>query len=125
LGCVLCSGQVAPVVLELETPVFHVEASPADESYRLSDKAAGVTWSSAVGRFGQISVTENGTLVRYPLAAFTGGDRDFRTLTFHPMPTRPDAWVRVSLDTSRDNRGVDLNYEAAPELKIVSAAANT
>jgi hypothetical protein len=115
--CVLCSGQVAPVVVE--TPAFRFEASPAEGSYRFSDKAAGVTWSSPAGRFGQISVMESGKAVRYPLAAFEpGGDRNTRTLTFHPIPARHDAWVRVSVDIGRDNRGVDLTYDAAPDLKI-------
>jgi len=117
LGCAMGAGQAAPVTLE--TPAFRFEASPADGSYRLSDKAAGVTWSSAAGRFGQISVMENGALVRYPLGAFeAGGVGNTRTLTFHPIPSSRDAWVRVSVNTGRDNRAIYLSYEAAPELKI-------
>jgi hypothetical protein len=117
VSCVLCFGQVAPVTIE--TAVFRFETSPADGSYRLTDKAAGVTWYSAAGRFGQISVMESGKPVRYPLASFeAGGARNARTLTFHPMPSRSDAWVRVSVNAGRDNRSLDLAYEAAPGLKI-------
>jgi hypothetical protein len=117
LGCALCFGQAAPMAIE--TPAFRFEASAADGSYRLTDKAAGVTWSSAAARFGQISVLENGKPVKYPLAAFEpGGARNFRTLTFHPVPNRSDAWVRVSVNASRDNRSLDLAYETAPGLKI-------
>jgi len=114
-GCVLCSGQVPPLVLE--SPALRFEASPADGSYRLTDKAAGETWSSAAGGFGEISVMENGKPVRYPLAAFDpGGNGDARTLTFRPIPARRDAWVRVSVGMGGNN--VDLSYEAAPDLKI-------
>jgi hypothetical protein len=57
--------------------------------------------------------------VRYPLAAFeAGGAGNSRTLTFHPLPNRSDAWVRVSVNAGRDNRSLDLAYEAAPSLKI-------
>lgn len=116
-GCALCFGQAAPIVIE--TPAFRFEASATDGSYRLSDKAAGVIWSSATGRFGQISVMENGKPVRYPLAAFdAGGVRNARTLTFHPIPDRSDAWVRASVNAGGDTRSLDLAYEAAPGLKI-------
>jgi len=116
-SCALCFGQAAPVAIE--TPSFRFEVSAADGSYRLTDKAAGVTWSSAAGRFGQISVVENGKPVRYPLVAFeAGGARNARTLTFHPIPNRSDAWVRISVNAGQDNRSLDLAYEAAPGLKI-------
>jgi hypothetical protein len=117
LLCALCFGQAAPV--EIDTPSYHFEASAADGSYRLIDKAAGVTWSSAAARFGQISVMEGGKAVRYPLVAFeAGGARNARTLTFHPLPDRNDAWVRVSVSAGPGNRSLDLAYETAPGLKI-------
>jgi hypothetical protein len=117
MGCALCLGQAAPVAIE--TPVFRFEASAADGSYSLTDRATGVTWSSAKGRFGRISARENGKLMRYALAAFdSGGAGRLRTLTFHPVPGRSDAWVRVSLNAGRDGRGLDVSYEAAPGLKI-------
>ncbi|MGB7758376.1 MAG: DUF5696 domain-containing protein [Bryobacteraceae bacterium] len=116
LGCAVCFGQ-APMAIE--TPAFHFEASAADGSYRLSDKAAGATWSSAAGRFGQISIMEDGRPVQYPLAAFeAGGAGNARTLTFHPVPNRSDAWVRVSVSAGRDNRSLDLAYETTPGLKV-------
>jgi len=109
-------GQTAPVAIE--TPAFRFEAASGG-SYRLTDKAAGATWSSAAGRFGQISVLVDGKPVRYPLAAFeAGGARNARTLTFHPIPSRPDAWVRVAASAGRDNRSLDFSYETAPGLKI-------
>jgi Glycosyl hydrolases related to GH101 family, GH129 len=116
-SCGLCFGQAAPVAIE--TTAFRFEASAADGSYRLSDKAAGVIWTSAAGRFGQISVMESGRPVRYPLAAFeAGGARNARTLIFHPVPNRSDWWVRVSVTAGHDNRSLDLAYEAAPGLRI-------
>ena len=116
-SCALSFGQAAPVTID--TPAFRFEASPADGSYRLTDKDAGVIWSSAAGRFGQISVMESGKPVRYPLAAFeAGGERHARTLTFHPVPNRSDAWVRVSMNAAPDHRSLDLAYEAAPGFRI-------
>ena len=109
-------GQTAPVAIE--TPAFRFEAA-SGWSYRLTDKAAGATWSSAAGRFGQISVLVDGKPVRYPLAAFeAGGALNARTLTFHPIPSRPDAWVLVAASAGRDNRSLDFSYETAPGLKI-------
>ena len=117
LVCAACYGQAAPVVIE--TPAFRFEAAAANGAYKLTDKAAGVTWSSSAGRFGQISVPEGGKAARYPLAAFeAGGARNARTLTFHPIPNRNDAWVRVSVSAGRDARSLDLAYEAAPGLKL-------
>ena len=109
-------GQTVPVAIE--TPAFRFEVASGG-SYRLTDKSAGAIWSSAAGRFGQISVLVDGKPVRYPLAAFeAGGARNARTLTFHPIPSRPDAWVRVAASAGRDNRSLDLSYETAPGLKI-------
>jgi hypothetical protein len=108
-------GQSSPV--GIETSAFRFEVA-SDGSYRLMDKAAGVTWSSAAGRFGQISVLVDGKPVRYPLSAFEAdGARNARTLTFHPIPNRPEAWVRIAASAGRDNRSLDLSYETAPGLK--------
>ena len=61
---------------------------------------------------------EGGKPVQYPLAAFeAGGAGNARTLTFHPVPNRSDAWVRVSVNAGRDNRSLDLAYETAPRLE--------
>jgi hypothetical protein len=112
-------GQTAAAAID--TPAYRFEVSSGG-SYRLTDKAAGVTWSSAAGRFGQISVVVDGKSVRYPLGAFAaGGARNARTLTFHPIPNRPDEWVRIAASVAaagRDNRSLDLSYEASPGLKI-------
>src|ERR1035441_9468869 len=109
-------GQTVPVAIE--TSAFRFEAA-AGGSYRLTDKSAGAIWSSAAGRFGQISVLVDGKPVRYPLAAFeAGGARHPRTLTFPPIPSLPDAWVRAAAPAGRDNRSLDPSYETAPGLKI-------
>jgi len=74
----------------------------------LGDKTAGVTCSSAAGRFGQISVVENGKAVLYPRGAFeTGDDRNSLRLTFHPCPPalmRDCASRRASGDTAASRR---------------------
>lgn len=116
MGSALCLGQVPAVVVE--TPVFRFDASPADGSYRLSDKTAGVVWSSSP-QFGRITVIENGKPVSYPLAAFEpGGERNARTLTFHPLPGRAGEWLRVLVSAPAGPADVDFSYEASPGLKI-------
>lgn len=113
----LCHAQTRPAVIE--TPALRFEASPADGSYLLTDKAANVAWSSARGRFGQISLLENGKAASYPLAAFEGaGAGNALTLTFRPIPGRKDDWVRVSISAEKDGRAVDFSYEAAPHLEV-------
>ena len=109
-------GQTAPV--EIDTPALRF-ATASDGSYRLMDKAAGVTWSSADGRFGQISVTMDGKPVLYPLGVFqAGGKGNAWTLTFHPIPKRAEAWVRVSVAAASDKRTLEFSYETTPELKL-------
>jgi hypothetical protein len=50
-------GQTPAVAIETSAVRFEVTS---DGSYRITDKAAGATWSSATGRFGQISVAADG-----------------------------------------------------------------
>lgn len=110
----LGASQGRSAAVSLETPALHLEISQKDGSYRLTDKAARVTWTSNLSRFGEIVVRSDGKSERFALTAFeAGGPRNAPVLTFHPVPGRPDASVRISLRTGRNGRGIDLSYEGA------------
>ena len=105
----------------LETPALAFRISPQTGSYEIHDKQAGVFWRSNPyePRFGQVTLIVDGAkreiaLSRCAVVRVENG----LEVTFHPLPERPQAWLKVAVRPLEDNRTLELAYTASQELEV-------
>lgn len=107
----------------LETPHLSFRIDPASGAYAIEDKSGGVVWRSnfSAPRFGEATVTVSGQPQRVPLTQCqvvkTGKGAE---LTFHPLPSSPEARIVVSVHSVAEGTGLQFAYTADPEVKLQS-----
>ena len=105
----------------LETPALVFRIAPENGSYGILDKRANVTWSSSPQepRFGRVTLNLDGTKRESALARCDVSKTDKRLeLTFHPLPDRPQAWLKVTVRGLEDDRTLELAYAVSEELDV-------
>jgi len=107
----------------LDTRFLSFRLSSVDGSYEILDKQAGVTWRSSpyVPRFGEVTLNVGGekqhvNLDRCDVKPLADG----LEITFHPLASKPDAWLRVQIHPLEDGRTLGFAYEAADSLSVES-----
>lgn len=99
--------------VSVETAALRLEIPPTGGGLRLTDKAAGVTWTSNPSRIGEVALQVHGKAERFDLRAFeTGGTPDAPVLIFRPVAGRPDATLRINLKPAQNGQSLDFSYDA-------------
>ena len=113
----------AESVLTLETPALSFRLSPQDGSYQILDKQTNVTWRSNPyeRRFGQATVIMEGkkqlaNLDRCEVKRAIDG----LEATFHPLPEKSEAWLRIQIRALPDGKTLEFSYTAAEALSVKS-----
>jgi hypothetical protein len=115
--------QRSPNVVTLETAFLRFRLSPENGNYEILDKQTNVTWRSDPyePRFGQAILNVNGNkqpakLDRCEVKRVSNG----LEATFHPLPGRPEVWLRVRIVTLDDGKTLEFSYGAAEGLGVES-----
>lgn len=105
----------------LETPALIFRLSSENGSYEILDKQGNITWRSNPyePRFGQVTLIVDGAkrqvaLSRCAVVRVENG----LEVTFHPLPERPQAWLKVIVRPLEDDRILELAYSASEELDV-------
>jgi len=107
----------------LDTPHLRIHISPENGRYEILDKQTRVTWRSNPyqARFGQVTLVVDGKeqqadLGRCELESRAGAI----ALSFHPVPERPGAWLRVHIRALGDGKALEFSYTADDDLHVKS-----
>ncbi len=105
----------------IETPALIFRIASENGSYEILDRHANVTWRSNPyePRFGQATLIVDGAkrqiaLSRCAVVRVENG----LEVTFHPLPERPLAWLKVMVRPLEDHRTLELAYTASQELEV-------
>lgn len=105
----------------LETPLLSFHLSPENGRYEIRDEQANVTWRSNPyePRFGQATVNVDGrkrqaNLDRCEVTRVEDG----LEATFHPLPDKPEAWLRAQIRALKDGITLEFSYTAADALAV-------
>jgi len=113
----------AESVLTLETPALSFRLSPQDGSYRILDKQTKVIWRSNPyeRRFGQATVIVEGKKQPVSLGRCEVKRAvDSLEATFHPLPEKSEAWLRIRIRALPDGKTLEFSYAAAEALSVES-----
>ena len=107
----------------LETAFLRFRLSPQNGNYEILDKQTNVTWRSNPyePRFGQAILNVDGNrqpakLARCEVKRVSNG----LEATFHPLPERPEAWLRARIRALDDGKTLEFSYAAAEGLSVES-----
>ena len=110
-------------VVTLETPALSFRVTPDNGRYEIVDKPGNVVWRSNpyVPRFGEAILNVDGKKRHINLdRCEIQRARDSLELTFHPLPDKPEAWVRVQVQSLEDGRTLEFSYTAAEAASVES-----
>jgi hypothetical protein len=113
------AAAVGSKVLETSALSFRVE--PESGAYEMEDKAGGVVWRSnpRVPRFGEATVMAGGQAQRVSLTYCKAERTDHGVeLTFHPVASRPEWQIVVSVQPLADGKGLQFAYTAGLEMSV-------
>jgi hypothetical protein len=116
-------GNAKQDLKRLDTPYLSVHISPENGRYEILDKQTHVTWRSNPyqARFGEVNLIVDGKeqqadLARCELESEAGAI----ALSFHPLPERPEAWLRVQIHALDDGKTLEFSYTASEGLPVKS-----
>jgi hypothetical protein len=101
--------------------VFRVD--PANGSYEVTDRAAGVAWRSNPfqPRFGEVAMRTDGRVERVALGACdVQREGQGLFLRFQPLLGRDAARLQVRLQPTREREGLEISYQADADLAVES-----
>jgi hypothetical protein len=121
-GIAMQSPSAAGRAVTLETPFLRLVLSRNTGAYTITDRQARVEWRSNPyeARFGEVILREGSpkavSLRRCAIRPSGGGVE----LTFHPLPDRRDAALRVAITPSAEGKALDFRYDADAALPVES-----
>jgi hypothetical protein len=105
----------------LETPALVFRITAEDGGYEILDKRANVAWRSDPyePRFGRVTLNVNGAKRELALdrCDVARAEKELE-ITFHPLPDRPQAWLKVTVRALADDRTLELAYNASEDLEV-------
>jgi hypothetical protein len=111
--------------ISLATRFFRLTITPSTGHCEILDPQTQAKFGSAQpdAPFGTITIRAEGKSMRLPLTRCdltAAGQKTATVATFHPLPDKPNAAVRVRLEASHDQHTLQLTYDADPGLEIES-----
>ncbi|HTL18330.1 MAG TPA: DUF5696 domain-containing protein [Patescibacteria group bacterium] len=110
--------------VSIDTAAFRFSIAAETGHCEILDKKSQITWGAQDrdSSFGTVTLKNGEKTERMPLGRceVSATEKTACAATFHPLPERPETFVRVRFQTRADLSELQVSYETSPGLQIES-----